>query len=468
MLDIQKQGQRIKKVLIPVSVEEAVTALAELGPRGRLIAGGTDLMIELDRNQRPGVDTLIDLTRIPGLDKISQTEDGMIHIGAGVTHNQIVDSDLVVAQGLPLAQACWEVGSPQLRNRATLAGNLVTASPANDTLSALLALDALLTLRSVRGERNVSIAEFFKGVRHTTLEPDEMLVDIAFQGLREHQRAIFVKLGLRRAQAISVVHLAVRLDLADGSGGAVKDARVALGSVAPTVVRVPAAEEYLVGKVLDDQGRIDEAAKLIAQHPRPIDDLRGTADYRTHMLRVMAQRALQTLAAGRERERWPADPVQLWGKTDGRAATGAAYGREIGDDDTISLTVNGRSIVNDGAAGKSLLDWLREDVELADGSLATGTKEGCAEGECGACTVFMDGQAVLGCLIPAARADQTEIVTVEGLSEADGERLHPIQSAFVETGGGAVWLLYPRISYVGGQDVGVPPRSDPRPNPAGI
>ena len=204
--EVQRPGQRVTRYEAPASLDEALELLAADPGRARVIAGGTDLLVELDRGARPGVDVLIDLGRVPGLARIDRRRgDGSdtVHLGPLVTHNQVVASADCVEAALPLAQACWEVGSPQLRNRATVVGNLVTASPANDTISALLALDATLTLASTRGRREVSVGDFVTGFRSTVLEPDELVVDVAVPALTGDRRGIFVKLGLR----LSLIHI---------------------------------------------------------------------------------------------------------------------------------------------------------------------------------------------------------------------------------------------------------------------
>lgn len=421
MHEVQIPGTVVGRHIVPTTIDETLGLLAELGSRARLVAGATDLIPELHRRQRIGVDTLVDISRLAGLDAIEWTDDHRVRIGALVTHNQVVASDLAWSELTPLAQACREVGSPQLRNRATVVGNVVTASPANDTITPLRALGATLIIRSVRGARTVDLTDFHMGVRRSVLADDEMVVAIDVEPLPETARAVFVKSGLRAAQAISVVHMTVILTF---DGMAVSSARILLGSVAPTIVPAPSAESLLSGSVLDDE-TIQRAAAAVARSVTPIDDIRAPATHRTHLLEVMTRRALTGLRDGglalRDR------PVLL-------STTGTAHLPGPGGDrrpqDPITATINGVDVTADGAVGITLLDWLRDHAGSAAGTSLTGTKEGCAEGECGACTVMMDGAAVMSCLVPAARADGCEITTVEGLA-TDGA-LHPIQQAFID------------------------------------
>lgn len=401
------------------TLDEALALLAEYQGQARVIAGGTDLLLEMERHQRPDVKALIDITRVPDLDTI-RLDGEMIHLGPLVTHNQAVGSALITQKALPLAQAAWEVGAPQIRNRATIAGNLITASPANDTIAPLMALNASVTLRSIQGERTISLQDFYAGFRQTVMRPDELLTDIAFPAMPENTRGIFLKLGLRRAQAISVVALSAVLAF---EGEQVTHAAITLGSVAPTIIHAPLAEAALVGQALTDEV-IAEAARLTAETPSPIDDVRSTAEYRTEMIRVLTGRALRALAQGKQAEHFPPAPVML--RTACEAETGLAPACLHQAGVAIETTINGEARQINTGQDKTLLRFLRDDAGLP------GTKEGCSEGECGACTVFLDGAAVMACLVPAPRAHKAQITTVEGLRQA-GE-LHPIQAAFIDYG----------------------------------
>ena len=412
----------------PTTLTDALQLKAEHAAAARFIAGGTDLLIDLARDSAKDSAQmgLIDLTRIPGLADIWE-EDGALHLGPLVTHNQCVRSRSVVEGAFPLARACWEVGAPQIRNRATVAGNLVTASPANDTIVPLLALDASVRLESsARGSRTLPLARFFRGVRQVDLADDEMLTRISIPLPDLARRGNFIKLGLRRAQAISILSVAGSLACTSGNDwgpaaqATVTHAAIALGAVAPTVVRATEAEAFLIGKTLTEQTAV-EAARLAATQARPIDDLRGSASYRVAMVEMLVARLLRQLRDGRERDGWLEVPVTLWGDTQGRWPVSTRPGQ--------AATVNGAAVELDG--GMTLLDSLR-----AAGFL--GVKEGCAEGECGACTVYLDGMAVMACLVPAERAAGSEVVTVEGLtapSAQSTELLQSVQQALIESGG---------------------------------
>jgi carbon-monoxide dehydrogenase medium subunit len=403
------------------STDEVIRVLGKKGDKARIVAGATDLMLEMERGIRTEIETLVDVTRIPGLDRITLDEDEVIHLGPLVTHNHCAASKLIRERAYPLARAAWEVGAPQIRNRATVAGNLITASPANDTITPLMALGAWVELQSGRGIRRVPLKDFYTGVRKTVMQADEMLVDIAFPAMRTTQRGTFIKYALRRAQAISVINLAIVLDLETDT---VKNAVITLGAVAPTIIHAAEAEAFLAGQPLTDDV-ITQAADLTAGAARPIDDIRGSAAYRREMVRVLARRGLKSLLEGQEQAGFPSAPVLLWGQSKAEAEksfTGARHRAHS----PIRTTINGREYTFIEGQDKSLLRLLREDAGLV------GTKEGCAEGECGACTVFLDGRAVMACMVPAPRAHGAEIVTIEGL--ATNGQLHPVQKAFIEDG----------------------------------
>lgn len=396
--------------LQPGSLEEALELLHQLNGQARLVAGGTDVLVELQRGVK-ATRTLIDISALHDL-KYIRYEGEYLYLGALVTHNDVVASAACVEHALPLAQACWEVGAPQIRTRATLAGNVVTASPANDTITPLMALDAEVVLVSMEGERVVPMHDFYPGVRRTLLKPDELLREIRVPAMTGNQRGLFLKLGLRRAQAISVINVALVLTF---DGEQICDARITLGCLAPTIVHADTVEAYLKGKTLDT-AVCGEAGQLANEDVTPIDDIRGSARYRRATLAALVTQGLQRIAAGKEAEGWVSQPILL----ETQAGT-AASSRFEG---TITTTINAKPYQLANAQHKTLLNALREDAGL------TGTKEGCAEGECGACTVWLNGQAVMSCLVPAPQAHNAAITTIEGL--ANGSALHPLQQAFID------------------------------------
>ena len=452
----------------PGSLEQALQLLQQHAGSARIVAGGTDVLVELQRGVKPTT-TLIDITRLRELKYVRHT-GGMIQIGGLATHNDVIASDACVQYALPLAQACWEVGAPQIRTRATIAGNLITASPANDTITPLMALGAEVVLLSAAGERTVPLHDFYSGFRKTVIEPNELLREIRLPALQENQRGLFIKLGLRRAQAISVIDLAIiltfdiadrRLQIADWDGAVqstiynLQSAIITLGCLAPTIVRAPTAEAYLRGQQLTPEV-CAEAGRLACADVAPIDDVRGSAAYRLATLANLVAEGLQRIAGSRERAGWPAQPVLL--ETDEGRRTKDQGSSVLSPQSSvlsiIETTINGRLYtLAGGALTKSLLDALREDAGL------TGSKEGCAEGECGACTVWLNGQAVMACLVPAPQAHGAAVTTIEGLAgdrrQETGDRrqeaevgsdtsgsqrptpnsqppaLHPLQQAFI-------------------------------------
>jgi xanthine dehydrogenase iron-sulfur cluster and FAD-binding subunit A len=419
-------------------VGEALQILSERKSSARIVAGATDLILEMERGARKGIDVLVDVSRVPGLDGIALDRDGLVHLGPMVTHNHCVSYELILNVAFPLAQAAWTVGAPQIRNRGTVAGNLITASPANDTIAPLMALNASVRLASLRGERVVPLSEFYTGVRATVMQPDEMLVDIAFPAMNSNQRGIFIKLGLRRAQAISVVNAAIVVTFRQPGSlphvgetnspespthRSIEKASITLGSVAPTIIHALEAEDYLTGRELNDAS-ISRAAELAMHAARPIDDLRSSAAYRAEIVRVCVSRGLEAIWKNQERNGFPGHPVLLWGQSKNEETVSSPPSSTHFPGSPIETRINGKSYTFSTGHNKTLLRLIREEARL------TGTKEGCAEGECGACTVFLDGKAVMSCLVPAVRAHGAEVVTVEGLAQ-DGN-LHPVQQAFVD------------------------------------
>jgi carbon-monoxide dehydrogenase medium subunit len=402
------------------TIDQALHLLHDHQANARIMAGGTDLLLELERGIRHA-DVIIDITRLADLADITFS-DGKISIGALVTHNQVVANPAIIAHALPLAQASWEIGAPQIRNRATVVGNIITASPANDTITPLMALGASVSLASTSGVREIPLSEFYTGYRQTVMRPDELLTHVHFPAMTPSSRGIFIKLGLRKAQAISVINVALVLDF--NPDDTIKTAMITLGCVAPTIISLPQVAQSLIGQALTAD-LIRQTALMCASIPTPIDDIRAPAGYRTEMIGVLVARGLRALMTNTQADTYPKNPAMLWGNA-GNNPSLTQTSTISAENPVIETTINGKSHTFTTGHDKTLLRFLREDAQLI------GTKEGCAEGECGACTVFLDGAAVMSCMVGAPRAHHAKIVTVEGLG--DGDHLHPIQSAFIEQG----------------------------------
>jgi len=403
------------------NIDNLLEILDHKGKDARVVAGATDLILELERGIRKGVKTLVDITRLGNeYNLITLDEKNNIHIGPLVTHNQCVASKLIRENAYPLARACWEVGSPQIRNRGTIAGNIITGSPANDSISPLMALDAHVVLQSKkRGQRDIPLIQFYTGVRKTVMEPDEMLVDIYFPALTPDQSGTFIKYALRKAQAISVVNVTVILRI---DKGIIKKANIAIGAVTPIVCRANEAEDALVGIRVTDLEALEKAAEMVVTASTPIRDIRSSDDYRRHILKVIILRAIDQIVSGVKD--LPESPILLRGTRPFDPSVKEAS--IFTHNETIKTTINGKKYDINRGQHKTLLRFLREDAGL------NGTKEGCAEGECGACTVYLDGIAVMACMVPAPRAHGAEIITIEGIGTE--EAIHPVQDAFIRDG----------------------------------
>jgi CO/xanthine dehydrogenase FAD-binding subunit len=267
--------------LQPSTWDEALAAKAEY-PDAVPIAGGTDVMVELNFDRRrPGA--LLDLTRVADLTEWGR-DNGTLRVGAGVTYRRIIDE---LGRQLPgLAMASRTVGSPQIRNRGTVGGNLGSASPAGDAHPPLLAAGALVELSSLRGRRTVPVAEFFTGPKRSVLAPDELIAAFLVAPAPGPQQ--FAKVGTRNAMVIAVCSFAVALDPVRRRIG------TGIGSAAPTPVSAPDAEalEFPWGAALPES-LVERFGDLVAAAASPIDDVRGTAAYRRHALAVLARRTLQ-------------------------------------------------------------------------------------------------------------------------------------------------------------------------------
>jgi len=402
--------------LCPATLADAVAALAERGENARVLAGGTNLIVDM-KLERVAPEAVIDLSGILELIGIRE-EAGSIRIGALTPIRALATSPLLWEKATALAEAAAAFGSTQIAMRGTIGGNICNGSPASDTVPALLVLEAEATLVSADGERTVAVGDLLKGPGATRVRTGEILKEIRFPAAGNETASAFLKLSRVRAD-LSKVSAAVRL-VRDGDR--IGSARIELGSVGPTVVRARKSEAAVAGERHADETLL-EAARLVAEDIEPIDDVRSTADYR--------RRAAQALVHDCLLVAWERTATEVAAVPRGNvelsvvSPVGSSWQVAADEMVEIALRVNGRDLALDVAPNELLLNVLRERLEL------TGSKYGCGIGECGACTVWLDGEPVLGCLVLAVSADGGDVRTVEGLAASDGT-LDPLQQAFID------------------------------------
>jgi xanthine dehydrogenase small subunit len=273
------------------TLADAYAVLAERGSRVRVIAGGTDLMVLMNAHQLAATDFL-DIWRVQELRGI-RDEGDHLRIGALATYTELIGSPLVQQSAPALVAASRTIGAVQIQNRGTLGGNIVNASPAGDSLPVLAAYDAELEIGSMRGLRRVAFNTFYTGYRRTVLAADELLVAVRLPKLTAGERDFFFKVGTRRAQAISKVVMAA---CAVASDRVIEAIRIAVGSVAPTVIRAPQTEALLAGQAITPD-LIKQAQQTIAREVSPISDLRSTEHYRRTVTGNVLAKCLRRLGS---------------------------------------------------------------------------------------------------------------------------------------------------------------------------
>ena len=277
---------------MPGSVDECLAVLAKRGPEAKLVAGGTDLLPQL-KNGLLHPACVIDISRLSELSTIALDAGGGLRLGAAVTARQIERHAGLRAAYPALAESAALVGSIQVRNLATVGGNVCNAAPSADMAPPLVALDAEAVIAGPKGRRRVSLAKFFEGVRRTALAPDELLVEFVVAAPGPRSGGSYLRHTPRRELDIAVVGVASQITL---TNGVCAKARIALAAVAPTPVRATAAERALEGQPLTPE-RIEQAATLAVEAARPISDQRGSAEFRTHLVRVLTKRTLTSALA---------------------------------------------------------------------------------------------------------------------------------------------------------------------------
>lgn len=394
----------------PASLDDACRILArahDAGEEVKCLAGGQTLLPVLNlRLAEPR--GLVDLSAIPDLSFIRREREALV-VGAMTRHAEIEHSP-VVAECLPLlGRAAQAIAHMTVRNRGTMGGSLAHADPAAEWPLCTVALDARITLLSVRSKRQVAARDFFRGPLVTDIAPDEILTEIAFPLPRRPQSFGFQEFA-RRAGAFAIALVACTIEW---DGDRIAAASIALGGVHDRPLFAADASAMLMGRAPDDE-LFRAAAKAAAAATSPVSDVHGSAAYRRHLAEVLTFRALRQ-AAARDTDHATSAP-----RPPRRVAKPVT--ESAAETQRIRFTLNGREVEAEVPVRRLLADFLRQDLGLV------GTRIGCEHGVCGACTVLIDRESVRSCLTLAVQADGAEVTTLEGLGP-DGA-MHPLQQAF--------------------------------------
>ena len=277
------------KYISPENKEEALKILKEEGVNACIVAGSTNVLPDI-KIKKLSPKILVDITAIEELRGIDKKKD-KICIRPLTTIAELINSELILKEGKILIQAAQEFADPLVRNNATIGGNLVTASPAADMAVPLLTLDALIKIESVRQKREVKLKDFFLEPGKTVLHDDEMIVGIEFEQSDINKNGYFIKLGQRKAMAIAIASLALNLEVKQNK---IIQIRIAMGSVAPTPIRLTTAEEFLKDKEINSK-LVEEAMYRMRKEVEPISDIRASAEYRRYISGILFKRAFKKL-----------------------------------------------------------------------------------------------------------------------------------------------------------------------------
>ena len=402
----------------PQTLKKAFDLMEKWKGRARYIAGGTDIIVSI-KQKAVQPHALISLRGIEALKHIDHNSG--LSLGS-MTPFREMERDSVIAREYPaLAQAVRVLANPQIRNVATLGGNICNAAPSADCAPPLMVMEASLTLEGPGGRRDVPIDGFFKGPGENCMEAGEVLTQIEIPDKADHTGMAFLKMG-RVAQDIAIVNAAALLVMDHEK---CLKCRLAVGAVAPVPLRLENVEKIIEGEEIgpDLLGRVDQ---MVEKEISPITDVRSTEEYRRTMSGILVKKAIEQAienaeaGVGEGKSAIVSVPTQV-PESEG---TSNSQKSKIQNPKSamrkiINFTLNGHEVSAEVESYKMLLQVLRDTFQL------TGTKEGCGEGECGACTVMGDGISVDSCLYPVFEIEGKSVTTIEGLV-GEGNKLHPI------------------------------------------